>query len=342
VPGDLPTRLEEARTLWDAACALLLCWRDALPDAPARHATGERWTAWAESVDRVQQHFAGGRAPDDFDAEDRELLRRVTLDGQLPDAVDAAAWGLANATSHTFAPAWRDRLGGERHALTGGHLYPVADAPWELAGMALASRPASLSPPRADELPTIRAHDAASFDVIVDFRFARTLEAVAATLEEVAATLEEVVAIHPNDAMAELAFPEHGGQIFPVGPRDPDEQRHRLGELVPAALATGAAIAVLPELSVPAEALDELHALVRAAEAPQLLIAGSHHAVVDGERENVAVGLVAGHDARMEQVKATPFSDELRLRPPVKEGIRHRARPWRRRASGRRSPSRSS
>lgn len=317
---DLPARLERATTLWDAACALLRCWRVALPAEPARHATGDRWTAWAESVERVQQHFRGPRAPDDFGADDRTLLRQVTLDGQLPDAVDAAAWGLSNAASHTFAPAWRDQLGVERRTLAAGDLYPVADAPWELSGMALASRPASLTPPRADELPTIRAHDGASFDVAVDFRFARTLEAVAVTLDRVAA-------VHPNDGMSELDFPCRGGQVFPVGPADPREQRRRLARLIPEALRTGAAVAVLPELSVPAEALSELHDLMRDVEEPQLLIAGSHHTVVDGERENVAVGLVAGHDERMEQVKSTPFSDELRLRAPMKEGIRHRARP---------------
>lgn len=323
-PGDdcdeLPAQLERATTLWDAACALLRSWRAALPEEPARHATGDRWTAWAESVERVQQHFRGARAPDDFDADDRALLLHVTLDGQLPDAVDAAAWGLSYATSYTFAPAWRDQLGAQVHTLASGDLYPVADAPWELSGMALASRPASLTPPRADELPTIRAHDGASFDVTVDFRFARTLEAVAATLDSVAA-------LHPNDAMTELEFPLHGGQVFPVGPADADEQWRRLAALVPAALRTGAAVAVLPELSVPAEALPELHELMLDVEEPQLVVAGSHHAVVDGERENVAVGLVAGHDERMEQVKSTPFSDELRLRAPMKEGIRHRARP---------------
>ncbi len=49
--------------------------------------------------------------------------------------------------------------------------------------------------------------------------------------------------------------------------------------------------------------------------------------MIDGQPENLAVGLVSGHDVRMEQRKATPFSDELRMHPPTKDGIAHRERP---------------
>jgi hypothetical protein len=143
--GDLRSALATAATLWDAACVLLKFWRESPSSSPARHSAGDAWTAWADTVNRTQQHFAGPRAAEDLIDDDRRFLLQVTAQGRVADAVDAAAWGLANATSHTFAPAWPDAIGVAQHTLSDGELYPVADAPWVFEGSRLSPRPASLT-----------------------------------------------------------------------------------------------------------------------------------------------------------------------------------------------------
>jgi hypothetical protein len=190
MPGDtdrspeLRAALSGAGTLWAAACALLRCWRSDPSGTPARLSTGQAYDEWAERVDVTQRHFLGPRAAEDFHDGDREFLWSVTDKGRSPDAVHAAAWGLSNAASVSFAPAWRDQLGGGRHTLADGELYPVADAPWTFPDERLSPRPASLTSPAIGELPYIRAHDASRFDATVHFTLARTLEAVAASLDQ--------------------------------------------------------------------------------------------------------------------------------------------------------------
>jgi predicted amidohydrolase len=190
--------------------------------------------------------------------------------------------------------------------------------PWDLKP--LTPRPASSTSPAVGELPFIRVHDASAFDVTVDFTLARPLEAIARSLDGFAA-------LHPNERQDELDLPAAGHQVFPVAPKDAGTQRERLVRLVESALTSGMPISVLPELSLTARDVDALHALVAAWDEPHLLVAGSHHTTVDGHPENVAEGLVSGQERRMRHLKAMPFSDELRLKPPEKEGIRQRARP---------------
>jgi predicted amidohydrolase len=318
---ELVSAIEGSATFWELTCALLHYWRSTEPDdSAAHHMIGTPYLAWGDIVQRTKQHFAGPRAPDDLDAADRAFLVKATSRGLIADAVHAVAWGLSHAVAHTFAPAWCDALGGGRHTLSDGDFYPVADAPWAQLGVELSSRPASMSTPPVGELPTVRVHDASRFELIVDFTLSRALEAVAAGLDRVAA-------VHPNETLAELRFPEVDRQVFPVAPADPARQRAVLLDLVGRALSSGATLSVLPELSATAADVDALHALVLEHEAPHLLIAGSHHrTTADGDHENLAVGLVAGHDDRLEHRKATPFSQELGYAPPTKEGIRQRER----------------
>lgn len=318
-PFTLIGSLNSAQTSWEAACALLRHWRaSGPPEVPWHSDVGSVYDAWSDIADRTRAHFEGARAADDFDEADRELLVRITGRGTSADAVHAAAWGLSMATAHTFAPAWRDALATDRYTLRTGDYYPVADAPWDLAP--LIPRPASSASPAAGELPFIRVHDASAFDVTVDFTLARPLEAIARSLDG-------FVALHPNERQDELALPLAEHQVFPVAPKDATAQRAMLVALVESALASGAPISILPELSLTAQDVDALHALVADWDDPHLLVAGSHHTTIDGHPENVAEGLVSGQERRMRHLKAMPFSNELRLRPPEKEGIRQRARP---------------
>lgn len=309
----LAERLAGDVTLWDLACALLAHWRAALPAAPAREANDEAYDRWSDTVRAAQLRFDGRDEPDECSHEDVAWVLQATDDGCDADAVDATAWGIATVASHTFAPAWRDRLGGGRHVLAAGEPYPVADAPWDGHGRRLAARPPSRTPPAVDELPTIRIHDG-SFTATVDFSSERTLEALAVTLGE-------IVTCHPNVRWDEFAFPRVGQRVFPVGPADPARQHTRVLDLVERALARRPQAIVLPELSTTPEIVDALEMRLRDVDEPCLVVAGSFHRVHGGVAENRAVGLVSGGEERMEHRKSVPFSDELRLAPAMKEGI---------------------
>ncbi len=226
------------------------------------------------------------------------------------------AWGLSTSVDATFAPSWRDEVG-DRRRLSVNEPYPVADPPWEpVDGHRLASRPASLTNPRY-ELPTVRVHDGA-FDVDVDFRFERSLEAIVTQLSD-------VTALHPNEGLEdEFEIPAGGGQVFPVQPSDPKRQAARIKELLDCAAHNDARFAVLPELCVSAEILEAIGERVHPMRSPFLLVAGSHHVVLDDARCNEAVAFVAGSRRRMTQLKNAPFTDELGSGRPSREGIDER------------------
>lgn len=309
----LRERLTDAETLWDLACGLLQHWRARLPGQPARRANDERYDRWSDLEAIAQVHFSGRDAPDECGPGDVELLLRLTAEGDDADAVDALAWGLSKVTSHTFAPAWRDRIGTDRHRLAAGEPYPVADAPWDGHGRALSGRASSLSDCRIDELPWIRIHDE-SCVVTVDFSMARTLEALVSTLGE-------IVTCHPNEHWDELDFRRTGQRTFPIVPRNEARQRDIVTQLVERALARAPQAIVLPELSVTPEIVDELAPRLRDLDAPCLLVAGSFHRVRDGAAENVALGFVSGAEQPMEHRKCVPFTNELRPVAATKEGI---------------------
>lgn len=321
-PAEVVLAINDGATFWDVTRALLLHWRATDPGDSAGHAmNGPPYKAWGDIVHRVRERFEGDRAGDDLTALDRQFLVATSGHGTLPDAVHATAWGLSLATGHTFAPSWRDELGGGRHRLQPGECYPVADAPWtEVFDVPVSSRPASLGID-FHELPTVRVHDGRDFDVSVDFRLERQLEAVITELDGFIMAL-------PNEQHSELALPKSSSrEYFPVAPRDAAEQRRRLLEIVTRGVESGRPLIVLPELCVTADDVAAIEAAVADVEDPCLVVAGSHHTTIGGHPENVATGIVAGGRIRMEHHKSTPFSEELGLKPPQKEGIRLRPRP---------------
>jgi predicted amidohydrolase len=160
----------------------------------------------------------------------------------------------------------------------------------------------------------VRAHEASGGRVVVDFRFERQFEQIAASLTQVAAA-------HPNAAWTELTWADHDGQAFPVRPREPGRQHEQVLSLTQDALARGAGVVVFPELSVPEETVGALAELVYEHDEPALVVAGSHHTTAGGEPANVAVGLLAGRREHLVQHKNVPFSEELGAGAPTKEGI---------------------
>jgi predicted amidohydrolase len=315
--------LWDAETFWALSCVLLRRYQDDLPGAPAHDGDGDDWQRWATIVEESEDRFSSGeeRHPDSLTDDDKRWVLSMTSDLSDVDAVHAVAWGIGVVLGHTFTPVWRDELrsgsGGLRVTLRAGDLYPVCDTPWEQDGLRYSSKPASLSPPLPDELPHIRMHRSHNDSITVDLRFDDALEAVFTRLTHVAALI-------PNEAWDEIDPSLDAGIAFPVGPRDPEEQRRRLVALVAAALEDRVRIAVLPELSRTDADIDVLHEQIFDHPLPHLLVTGSHHAVVDGHPENVVVAVLAGHPARLEHAKTTPFSVDLKRGPLMKEGIRRR------------------
>jgi hypothetical protein len=236
------------------------------------------------------------------------------------DCAHAIANALCNVASATFAPAWRDEL---RAASAGpvvlprGAFFPVACSPWKRGGLAPSSLPERLSRTGTGEMPTIRVHDG-SFRVTVDVSLERWLENISERLTGAAAA-------HPNVHWGEISMPAKNGFVFPVAPVDTDAQLTRIKTLIEQAQAANMPVVVLPELSVTEDLIARLATTVEDFDGEQLVIAGSYHAKVGGKPENVAVGLIAGTQKRMIQVKNRPFTrGRRRGEPPMKEAIHER------------------
>lgn len=181
--------------------------------------------------------------------------------------------------------------------------------PWRLAN-------------RLDETRRVRLAGewAAQFRVVFDY-------CLADVLADLIRADTVVATCHPNRALEEFVLPEDSrGRSFPVRPRDPDRQRADVDRLVATAVAAGASIVVLPELSVTEPLARDLERWVRRPGGPRLLVAGSFHTeapgpgAVDasavGRRRNTALTWVRGGDGPLVQDKHSPADR------PVHEDIR--------------------
>jgi hypothetical protein len=318
-------RLGEARTHWAAVVVLLERWRSHLPEHPAWLSDDQPYERWSALVHTTERHFA---APDQLEGNgaltdvDRQRIRGWTKDGDDLDAVHAVATGIDVVSSLTFASAWRDDLctDGERvHRLQPGQLFPAADPPWAMGdGVGLSSRPSSMTAARVDELPHVRAFSSEEFEVWIDFRFDEELDAIVRNAETVAT-------LHPNLTLGEFDLRSKSTHlVFPVLPRDVRLQKQRVLALVDSAVAHGARIVVLPELSTTPEIVDAIRDRLATAEQNVLVVAGSCHVTTSGIDANEARGLLPDIPESLAHTKLVPFRDELRLQPPSKEGIAYR------------------
>jgi len=186
---------------------------------------------------------------------------------------------------------------------------PPTSPPWRLAN-------------RLDETRRVRLAGewAAEFRVVFDYCLADILTGVV-DRNTVVATC------HPNRAIAEFVHPEdRQGRSFPVRPRDLDRQRADLDRLIRTAVAAGASVVVLPELSVTEPLAVELEHWVRDPAGPRLLVAGSFH--TEGarwdngpgdpapRRRNTALAWVRGSDRPLIHDKHSPAEH------PIHEDIR--------------------
>ena len=310
--------LQEASTFWHLTAGLLEIWRAGNPSSCPERAADETYESWASDVAEVVELFGEVRDADEVRDEDRHALGRLLSAPARsePDTVHAVAWGISVALNETFAPAWRDDLGAAPHQLSVGEPYPVADPSWTpTGGRQLTSRPDSMTSPAVGELPFVRVHDG-SFEVSVDHRLAPHLEIIASQLPS-------AVAGHPNQCWDEYAFNTSSKSlIFPIQPRDPDSQQERIEQIIELAAERSSALVVLPELCLTPEISAAVADLVYDLPDPQLVVAGSFHADAGEGPVNVAVGLMAGTRRQLQHSKNVPFTDEVGMRRPSKEGIR--------------------
>ncbi|HEX6700906.1 MAG TPA: hypothetical protein VF101_09275 [Gaiellaceae bacterium] len=322
--GILAERLAQAQNLWQLTRLLLAEVRARAPaEGSPRRQNDERYIAWSRLAAVVVDYF-DQRDPA-LDDEARRQVITWTANGGDVDSLDAVAWGVDVVGAEGFASAWRDECltaGDSRHRLVADELYPVSDAARELfPGLPLSSRPASLSRTAPDELPHVRVHHDAGYDVFIDFSRDRELEHVAAGLRVLAAA-------HPNQSPAEFVFERPVPEIvFPVHLASEAGQEERLVALIERALSAGAGIIVLPELAATAGAEAKVRALLDEGESQHLVVLGSRHVGTGQNAHNLALALTPECGDPIVHTKIIPFSDELRLAAPWKEGIATPERP---------------
>jgi len=164
--------------------------------------------------------------------------------------------------------------------------------PWRLAN-------------RLDETRRVRLAGAwaTQFRVVFDYSAFDALTGLIST-DTVLATC------HPNHDLAEFGLPRDSREpAFPVRPVDLGAQRDRIDGLLTEASDAGAAVVVLPELSVTEELAGELEDWVRRPGPLRLLVAGSFHHVdpVDpARRANRTLAWVRGHPSPLIHDKHSP------------------------------------
>lgn len=241
--------------------------------------------------------------------------------GRLPPAV--LARGLAQFLDDRYAsgfgrwfrrrspyrPEFGDPVPLDDPGLGPNPAVPVTSPPWRLAN-------------RLDETRHLRLAGGwtSQFDVVFDYGLAGHLAGLLRNGELVATC-------HPNRSLAEFALTaRRGGRLFPVRPADLGAQHARIDKLISAAASDGAAVVVLPELSVTPAMASRLHRWVERDDGPRLLVAGSYHTADHRRgrppgRHNIAVAWARGHEQPIEHYKHSPADR------PLLEDIQPEARP---------------
>lgn len=303
-----------ATTRWDAAVALLRAWRAAGVGAGHRDCDDD----FLALHDEVLDHFDAASDETDLRAVDRTKIAEWTAAGTDAVAIDAVAHGLGFAASATFAAAWRARVGGDRHRLRAGDVYPAPLPPWpSRLGAALRTPSGWSTGYAADEHPFVRVHRGGPIAVDVDFTLWRPLRAIADGLDRVAT-------LWPNAGLAELGLVPPRSPAFPVAAVDEVAQGDRVLALLEAALARDATVIVLPELSTTPAIVERVAERLRREASVRLVVCGSWHGrAADGTPANVAEGLLAGRPERLRHRKLAPFAHPFPRDPAkrVLEGI---------------------
>ncbi|MBK9030950.1 MAG: hypothetical protein IPL61_06350 [Myxococcales bacterium] len=227
------------------------------------------------------------------------------LHAGLPERPDIAAVlvarvcadALDEAVGHQFVAAFRER---RQWHVPPGEPFPISEPPLrEVFGRHLTTHPDTRDLPIDRTTRLALAPDADGVELVLDLDGGIAAPAPNATI---------AVCLPIGGPMTELAWDTDraAGRFFGVRPRDPGAASAAVRALLAEALSAEAAIVVFPELAVDGAALADVERALADAEHRPLVVAGTRHALVDGQPRNRAT-VVCG-DARFEADKFNPFA----------------------------------
>lgn len=226
------------------------------------------------------------------------------LHASLPERPDIAAVlvarvcadALDEAVGHRFVAGFRER---RQWRCLPGDPFPVGEpALRDVFGRHLTTHPDSRDLPIDRTLRLAIVPDADGVELVLE------LDGELATPEPSATIAVCLPIAAPMTELAYDADPARG-RFFGVRPHDPAGLGDTVRALLAEALTAEAAIIVFPELSVDAPSLAEIvRASATAAHRP-IIVAGSRHAIVDGQPRNEATLLVG--DTVRHSTKFNPF-----------------------------------
>lgn len=230
---------------------------------------------------------------------ERTDIAEVLIARTLADALD-------EAIGHRFVACFRER---RQWRLQPGDPFPVGEpALRDVFGRHLTTHPDVRDLPIDRTARLAIAPDADGVELVLDLDAGLAVPDPNATI---------AVCLPIATPMSELVWDADParGQFYGVRPRDPAALGESVRTLLAEALTAEAAIVVFPELSIDAASLEEVARAVAAAPHKPLVVAGSRHAIIDGDPRNEATLLVG--DVAYRAHKFNPF-----LLGDMVEGIR--------------------
>lgn len=209
------------------------------------------------------------------------------LHSGLPERPDIAAVlvarvcadALDEAVGHRFVAAFRER---RQWRVRPGDPFPIGEpALRDVFGRHLTTHPDSRDLPIDRTLRLALAPDADGVELELDLDGGVAMPDASATI---------AVCLPIAQPMTELAWDADraAGRFFGVRPRDPIAAGAAVRTLLAEALSSEAAIVVFPELSIDTATLAEVERACADAPHRPLVVAGSRHAVLDGQPRNRA------------------------------------------------------
>jgi hypothetical protein len=317
-PEDLRSKIEEAKDIVDLAAALLLfCRRH---EMVYREADNEESSRIVEAELSLAAHGWFVNRSEELDPDNRERILDASLEAsEIPLVVRARAIavGLDRALGTRFYGPFRE-AGALR--LKPDHPVLTTRPPLKEILGSLNPRPERLDP-RVDRVPNLRLapSDLHHFEIDLDFSHQDRLGPLIDEKNQVFATC------HPNRSLKEfepLNADTPADSFFWFQPRDAERQDKIVRALLEQAVTAGAGVVLFPELCLEAEAARCWLAELESPPPPvRLLVAGSHHAVVNGKRRNQALALLRGRKEPLKHWKIFRYVDKKLGREDIYEDM---------------------
>ena len=234
-----------------------------------------------------------------------DVVRAQREDLTTGELAYAVAMGLDRVFAATFTHSWLDE-NQQVFVLEPGDPFPVSDMSL-MGASGYSARPHRRDLP-GDELPHVRRLGESGITVRVDARYAASLDGL------LAAGPLPVAAVVVNEDWAEFDVPD---ALFPIVAKDPVTQQARVERAIAGALSRGSAVVVVPELSITADSVEDIAALLNETIGSAIVFAGSAHVLRGSARVNEAQVVLPEVGAAWSHDKWVPFED----RDGVREGI---------------------